>query len=87
MYASQLKRAVEERQVTINQLYNDISRFEDTYNEVSDADYLESHGFTQANETNTQHRTRDPLYEEPTVAEVPSNWFNDFGNFLSKMFG
>lgn len=84
---SRLNQVVQDRQVTINELYQDISRYENSYNEVSDVDYFESQGFTEANESNTKFRTRDELYEEPTTNEIPSNWFNDLGEFFSKIFG
>lgn len=88
--AAQLNRTVDGRQSVVNQLIQDISKYEDTYNEISDDEYLEARvkdaGFVESNESNTAYGQLGELYEEPHVDNVHSNWFNDLCNFLSKLF-
>ena len=89
--AAQLNRTVDGRQSVVNELIQDISKYEDTYNEISDDEYLEAKvknaGFVESNESNTTRSQLGELYEEPHVDNVKSNWFNDLCNFLSKLFG
>lgn len=71
---------------TIESLQASISELSDSYNVYTSDEYLKQQGFVESNETNTFRVSLEEIPAEPTVAELPSNWFNDVCEFFSKLF-
>ena len=47
---------------------------------------MTDNNFEEINSSNTKTIKIDEVYEEDSVQEVPSNWFNDVCEFFSKLF-
>ena len=79
------------KQIEIASLEKSISDSKATYTLVNDDEYLrqwaETNEFVQADDTNTIVVDISKFYEQPAGPEdVPSNWFNDVCEFLSRLF-
>ena len=79
------------KQIEIASLEKSISDSKATYTLVNDDEYLrqwaETNEFVEANDTNTIVVDISKFYEQPAGPEdVPSNWFNDVCEFLSRLF-
>lgn len=73
----------------INELELRISESQTKYNvKVNDEfnEWVEENGYQYVNSSNTKTIRIDNVYEEDTVQEVPSNWFNDVCEFFSRLF-
>lgn len=80
-----------DKQLEIAALESSISSSKATYTLVSEEEYLrqwaETNEFVEANDTNTIVVDLSQFYEEPAgPEEIPSNWFNDVCEFLSRLF-
>ena len=80
-----------DKQIEIAALENSITASKTTYTLVSEEEYLrqwaETNEFVEANETNTIVVDLSQFYQEPAGPEaIPSNWFNDVCEFLSRLF-
>jgi hypothetical protein len=80
-----------DKQLEIAALENSISSSKATYTLVSEEEYLrqwaETNEFVEADDTNTIVVDLSQFYTEPAgPEEIPSNWFNDVCEFLSRLF-
>ena len=80
-----------DKQLEIAALENSISSSKATYTLVSEEEYLrqwaETNEFVEADDTNTIVVDLSQFYEQPAgPEEIPSNWFNDVCEFLSRLF-
>ena len=85
--ANKLEATFAGKQQQINELELRISESETQYNiKVSDGlnSWMGDDWVDKA--SNTKTIKIDKVYEESTVDEVPSNWFNDVCEFFSKLF-
>ena len=89
VYAGKINASLADKQVEINQLQESIMMLQNTYNEMSDDDYVIQEagglGFKDASESTITLSVGD-VYTEPVVEELPSNWFNDVCDFFSNLF-
>lgn len=85
-----INSAISDRQFTVNELNVRINELQSQYNELSDDDNFYrnavDNNYVRPDESNTVHMSSSDLYEEETIEKLPSNWFNDFCNFLSRLF-
>ncbi len=87
--ANKLESSFAGKQQQINELEMRISNSEAQYNiKVNDEfnDWVAENGYKPVNSENTKVIRIDKIYEESTVEEVPTNWFNDVCEFFSKLF-
>lgn len=88
--ANRLEASFADKQLQINALEQSISANKASYNEVTSDEYMTKlatdAGYYEPNETNTITIKLGEMFEEPSVEEVPSNWFNDVCEFFSKLF-
>lgn len=87
--ANKLESTFVGKQQQINELELRISESEIKYNvKVNKGfdDWAEENGYKQVNSENTRTIKIDEVYEESTIEEVPTNWFNDVCEFFSKLF-
>ena len=88
--ASRLQSTFANKQQQINNLEQSISAAKNTYKLVTSEDeiekWAESEGYVVKDETNSVVINIGEVYEEETIQEVPSNWFNDVCEFFSKLF-
>ena len=87
--AGRINSSLADKQVEINQIQESIMRLQNTYNEMSDDDYViqeaDGLGFKDATD-DTITLTVGEVYTEPVIEELPSNWFNDVCDFFSNLF-
>ena len=79
------------KQIEIASLEKSITDSKATYTLVSDDEYLKewaaTNEFVEADETNTIVVDISEFYQQPAGPEdIPSNWFNDVCEFLSRLF-
>ena len=77
------------KQQQINELELRISESEAQYNlKVSDGfdEWVAENNYKPVSSENTKVIRIDKIYEESTVQEVPTNWFNDVCEFFSRLF-
>ena len=88
--ASRLQSTFANKQQQINNLEQSISAAKNTYKLVTSEDeiekWAESEGYVIKDETNSVVINIGEVYEEETIQDVPSNWFNDVCEFFSKLF-
>lgn len=88
--AAKLNDKMIENQQTISDLKVSIKNLGEEYNVLGDEETIREIAkkldFVQADDSNTVEISFDEMFEEPTVEEVPSNWFNDVCNFLTSLF-
>lgn len=88
--ASRLEASFADKQLQINALEQSISANKASYNEVTSDEYMTKQatdaGYYEPNESNTITIKLGEMFEEPSIEEVPSNWFNDVCEFFSKLF-
>lgn len=88
--ANRLEASFADKQLQINALEQSISANKASYNEVTSDEYMTKlatdAGYYEPNESNTITIKLGEMFEEPSIEEVPSNWFNDVCEFLSKLF-
>lgn len=86
-----LNGEIAEKQQMIASLQSSINSLDDEYNLLGDdgtiKEKAEQQGYVDSNDTNTVVVEVGETYTKPAAQEVPSNWFNDFCNFLSRIFG
>lgn len=86
-----LNLSISERQNTVSEMNARISDLQAKYNELSDdEDFLNQaveNNYVIPDESNTVHLNSSDFYKEKKVEKLPSNWFNDFCDFLSHLFG
>lgn len=90
--ASKIEAGFEDKQSQINMLNASISDLNVKYNYYTSEDYLGDLE-TWANEHDYKYIQDctvtiqlDEMYEESTIEEIPSNWFNDVCEFFSRLF-
>jgi cell division protein FtsL len=88
--AASMKASFAGKQVEINALTQSIMGLKEEYNLLSDDEQIKSKaenaGYVDSTDDNTIVVDFDSYYAEQTLEEVPSNWFNDVCDFLSKLF-
>lgn len=88
--ANRLEASFADKQLQINALEQSISANKASYNEVTSDEYMTKlatdAGYYEPNESNTITIKLGEMFEEPSIEEVPSNWFNDVCEFFSKLF-
>lgn len=88
--ANRLEASFADKQLQIKALEQSISRNQVSYNEVTSDEYIVQQatdaGYYKPNETNSITIKLGEMFEEPSIEEVPSNWFNDVCEFFSKLF-
>lgn len=88
--ANRLEASFADKQLQINALEQSISANKASYNEVTSDEYMiklaTDAGYYEPNESNTITIKLGEMFEEPSIEEVPSNWFNDVCEFFSKLF-
>lgn len=88
--ANRLEASFADKQLQINALEQSISANKASYNEVTSDEYMiklaTDAGYYEPNESNTITIKLGKMFEEPSIEEVPSNWFNDVCEFFSKLF-
>lgn len=88
--AASMKASFAGKQVEINALTQSIMGLKEEYNLLSDDEQIKSKaenaGYVDSTDDNTIVVDFDSYYAEQALEEVPSNWFNDVCDFLSKLF-
>ena len=88
--ANRLQSTFEGKQQQINNLEQSISDAKKAYKLVTNEDYVkswaENENYVVKDDTNSIVIKVGEVYQESTVQEVPSNWFNDVCEFFSKLF-
>ena len=87
--AGKIESQFASKQMQINQLEQDIINKEASYTWIDDETELRRRasdaGFTDKSNANTMKIPLDDMYNEATIDEIPSNWFNDICEFFSKL--
>lgn len=90
LQAKRIQSTFADKEIQINLLKQSISKSKDTYTLVTDDEYLkqwaESENFVEKDETNSAVIYLNEMYEESTIEDIPSNWFNDVCEFFSNLF-
>lgn len=85
-----INSTIAERQTTVNELNLRINELKTQYNELSDDNNFiqeaEQRDYVFPDESNTYYVDSSQFYNEESIEKLPSNWFNDFCNFLSGLF-
>ncbi len=88
--ANKLEAQFASKQLQINQLQEDILNQKASYtwidNDLDLKKWADSNGFHDIQESNTMVIELDEMYEESSIEELPSNWFNDICEFFSGLF-
>ncbi|MBQ8451336.1 MAG: hypothetical protein IJ538_00955 [Clostridia bacterium] len=88
--ANQINSTLSSKQEMVNELNSSISSLQNEYVSYVSEDALresaESAGYVYSDETNTFYVNNVSTYSEEVVEDLPSNWFNDFCNFLINLF-
>ena len=88
--AASMKASFAEKQIEINALTESIIGLKEEYNLLSDDEQIkikaENEGYVDSTSDNTIVVDFNSYYTEPTVEELPSNWFNDVCDFFAKLF-
>ena len=86
-----LNGQIAEKEQRIVELQTSINSLSAEYDLLGDdgtiRDKAINEGYVDADESNTVIIEVGETYTKPAPQEVPSNWFNDFCNFLSRIFG
>lgn len=86
-----LNNQISEKEQVVARLQASINGLSSEYNELGDDGTIHGkaldQGFVDADESNTVIVEVGETYTKPAPQQVPSNWFNDFCNFLSRIFG
>ncbi len=87
---SKINVSIAEKEITIEELQASISDLKTTYNLVSDDGTVRyeasKDGFVDRSAENTTVLSVGEVYTEPTIEDLPSNWFNDVCDFFSNLF-
>ena len=87
---AKLNTSLGEKEITINELQNSISKMSDEYKLVDSEEntkkLAEASGYVQVTEENSSVIKLGDMHTEARPTEVPSNWFNDVCNFLVNIF-
>ena len=83
-----INSTIADRQITVNELNLRINDLKSQYNELSDDNNFmqRAEDYILPDESNTYHIDSSNFYTEEGIEDLPSNWFNDFCNFLSGIF-
>ncbi len=85
-----LNATARDREITINELNQSISELQQKYNLAYDDEQIliraTEAGYVNTDETNTFVVEYEDFYQEKTIEDLPSNWFNDICNFFSNLF-
>ena len=88
--AASMQASFAEKQIEINALTESIMGLKEEYNLLSDDEQIkikaENEGYVDSTSDNTIVVDFNSYYTEPTVEELPSNWFNDVCDFFAKLF-
>ena len=88
--AAKLNDTMLQNQTTISDLKISIKNLGEEYNVLGDEETIreiaKDSNFVQSDDTNTVEISFDEMFTEPTVPDVPSNWFNDVCNFITSLF-
>ena len=88
--AGRIRSTFADKEIQIKNLEESISSSKGTYTLVSDDEYIrqwaEDNNYVVKNDQNTATIYLEEMYEEPTIQDIPSNWFNDVCEFFSRLF-
>ncbi len=86
----QMKATFAGKQQEITSLQESIMGLKNEYSSLSDVEKVESEaidaGYEKIDDTNKINVDIDEVYDDHTINEMPSNWFNDVCEFLSGIF-
>ena len=88
--AGKIQSTFADKEIQIKNLKQSITDSKVTYTLMTGDEYVkewaENNNYVEKNEENSVVIYLDEMYEEPTIQEIPSNWFNDVCEFFSKLF-